>query len=223
MLIVITGNPGVGKHTITKKISKKLNLPIIDINVIAKDSEVMERKENTTDVDTEKLAIIVKEMKLDEKIVVGHLAPYVLEKNQVKKIIILRRNPYHLESVYKERDYSENKIKENAGSEILGIITHDTLEKFEEKAFQIDVSEKSIEQVVEKVLQINGVSFNWIKDNKPSIGVIADNIQEVLPELVSNSDPKTVNYNGLIGLLIEVVKEQQSQIDDLNNRLSKLE
>ena len=75
MSIVITGNPGVGKHTVTKKISKKLNLPIIDINIIAKDSEVIEKRENTNDVDTQKLAIIVKEMKLDGKIVVGHLAP----------------------------------------------------------------------------------------------------------------------------------------------------
>jgi len=72
-------------------------------------------------------------------------------------------------------------------------------------------------------LQINGVSFNWIKDNRPSLGVIADNIQEILPELVSDTDPKTVNYNGLIGLLIEVVKEQQAQIESLNERLTKLE
>jgi len=72
-------------------------------------------------------------------------------------------------------------------------------------------------------LQINGVSFNWIEDNRPSLGVIADNIQEILPELVSDTDPKTVNYNGLIGLLIEVVKEQQAQIESLNERLTKLE
>ena len=128
---------------------------------------VIWKNENTNDVDTQKLTKILEEMKLNQKIIVGHLAPYVLEKNQVKKIIILRRNPYHLESVYKERDYSENKIKENAGSEILGIITHDTLEKFEEKAFQIDVSEKSIEQVIEKVLQIisekgNGEQVDWL-------------------------------------------------------------
>ena len=56
--------------------------------------------------------------------------------------------------MYKERNYSEIKIKENTGSEILGIITHDTIEKFEEKAFQIDVSEKNIQQVVERVLKI---------------------------------------------------------------------
>ena len=55
------------------------------------------------------------------------------------------------------------------------------------------------------------------------MGVIADDLQKVLPELVSDTDPKTVNYNGLIGLLIEVVKEQQSRIQLLENRISKLE
>ena len=154
MSIVITGNPGVGKHTITKKISEILNLPIIDINIVAKDLKLFEKNENTNDIDTQNLAKILREKKLNEKIIVGHLAPYVLEKNQIKIIIILRRNPYELESVYKERNYSEIKIKENTGSEILGIITHDTIEKFEEKAFQIDVSEKNIQQVVEKVLEV---------------------------------------------------------------------
>jgi hypothetical protein len=55
------------------------------------------------------------------------------------------------------------------------------------------------------------------------MGVIADELQKVLPELVNDSDPKTVNYNGLIGLLIEVVKEQQIQINEMNERLSRLE
>lgn len=167
MSIVITGNPGVGKHTIAKKISQKLNFPIIDINILAKESEVIEKQKNVIDVDTIKLASIIKKIKLDEKIIVGHLAPYVVEKNQVNLAIILRRNPYHLETVYKERDYSEEKIKENVGSEILGVITHDTMEKYEEKAFQIDVSEKNIEQVVERVLEIiskkeNNEQVDWL-------------------------------------------------------------
>ena len=82
---------------------------------------------------------------------------------------------------------------------------------------------QTIDDPLAKVLQINGVSFNWVENNKPSMGVIADNIEEVLPELVSDTDPKTVNYNGLIGLLIEVVKDQQTQINSLNERLSQLE
>ena len=154
MSIVITGNPGVGKHTVTKKISEILNFPIIDINIITKDLELFEKNGDTNDVDTQELGKILGERNLNEKIIVGHLAPYVLEKNQIKIIIILRRNPYDLELVYKQRGYSEIKIKENTGSEILGIITHDTIEKFEEKAFQVDVSKKNIQQVVKKVLEI---------------------------------------------------------------------
>ena len=154
MSIVITGNPGVGKHTVTKRISEKLNFPIVDINIVAKNLGLFEKNGNTNDVDTKKLAKILGERKLNDTVVVGHLAPYVLEKNQVKIIIILRRNPYDLELVYKERNYLEIKIKENTGSEVLGIIMHDTIEKFEEKAFQIDVSKKNIQQVVEKVLEI---------------------------------------------------------------------
>jgi len=168
MSIVITGNPGVGKHTITKKISEILNFPIIDINTVAKDLGLFEKNEDTNDVDTQKLGNILKEKTLDETIVVGHLAPYVLEKNQVKKIIILRKNPYDLELVYKERKYSKIKIKDNTGSEVLGIIAHDTVEKFEEKAFQINVSEKNIQEVVEKVIRIiskneNNEDVDWLE------------------------------------------------------------
>ena len=167
MSIVITGNPGVGKHTITKKISEILNFPIVDINIVAKDLGLFEKDENTNDVDTQKLAKILEKQKLNENIIVGHLAPYVLEKNQVKIIIILRRNPYDLELVYKERNYSEIKIKENVGSEILGIITHDTIEKFEEKVFQVNVSQKNIQTVVDEVLEIiskeeGGEVVDWL-------------------------------------------------------------
>ena len=82
-----------------------------------------------------------------------------------------------------------------------------------------------IDNPLDKVLQINGVSFNWIENNKPSMGVIAQQLEGVIPELVKGDDTTTrsVNYNGLIGLLIEVVKEQQTQIDSLNDRLSRLE
>ncbi len=113
------------------------------------------------------------------------------------------------------------KLDVNGGVIVSGVVTATDFNSTSDAKLKTNV--QVIEDPLEKVLQINGVSFNWIKDNKPSMGVIADNIQEILPELVSDSDPKTVNYNGLIGLLIEVVKDQQTQIDSLNERLSRLE
>ena len=81
---------------------------------------------------------------------------------------------------------------------------------------------KKIDNPIDKIIKIDGVRFDWKSDNKPSMGVIAPNIAEVLPELVSGEESKTVNYNGIIGLLIECVKTQQEQIDELNRRLDEL-
>jgi hypothetical protein len=79
---------------------------------------------------------------------------------------------------------------------------------------------KKIENPIEKILQINGVTFNWKKDNRLSVGVIAQEIESVFPELVQGEDPKTVNYNGLIGLLIECIKEQQIEINIIKDKLN---
>ena len=79
-----------------------------------------------------------------------------------------------------------------------------------------------IDNPIDKIIKIDGVRFDWKSDNKPSMGVIAQNIEEVLPELVNGEESKTVNYNGIIGLLIECVKTQQEQIDELNRRLDEL-
>ena len=154
MSIVITGNPGVGKHTITHEIAKNLELSIIDINEIAKVAGIFEKKKNTNDVDTTKLKKILKGKISEKNVILGHLAPYVLDKNEVKIMIVLRRSPYDLISVYKERKYTDEKSRENAGSEILGIIAHDAISKFQEKVFQINTSEKSIQETVEKVMNV---------------------------------------------------------------------
>jgi hypothetical protein len=76
-----------------------------------------------------------------------------------------------------------------------------------------------IENPIDKVLNITGVSFDWKENGRSSMGVIAQEVERVLPELVSGSDSKTVNYNGLIGLLIEVVKEQQREINTLKEKI----
>jgi len=152
MSIVITGNPGVGKHTVAEKIAQRLELLIIDINEIARNSGVFEENEDVKDVDTEKLKKILAQKISENNLIVGHLAPYVLEKNQIKKMIVLRRNPYDLIKVYKNRKYSEEKIKENTGSEILGIIAHDAISKFEEKVVQINITGKTIQEGEEKAI-----------------------------------------------------------------------
>jgi adenylate kinase len=117
MSYVITGNPGVGKHTITKEIGKLLQLPIIDINNLAQEFGLFEKNKETNDVDVAKLEKIIKDTILHPVLFVGHLAPYVLASDKIKKVIVLRKNPYDLIPIYKQREYSKEKIKDNLGSE----------------------------------------------------------------------------------------------------------
>jgi hypothetical protein len=83
---------------------------------------------------------------------------------------------------------------------------------------------KKIENSIQILNEINGVEFIWKNSEKPSAGVIAQEVEKVLPNLVEdNGKSKSVNYNGLIGLLIEAVKTQQTQINELNEKIEKLE
>jgi hypothetical protein len=79
---------------------------------------------------------------------------------------------------------------------------------------------RPIEDSLNKVLQLNGVSFDWKETQQPSVGVIAQEVEKVFPELVRTGENKSVNYNGLIGVLIEAVKEQQKQIEELKKLIN---
>ena len=84
----------------------------------------------------------------------------------------------------------------------------------------------NIPNALDKLSKINGVSFDWIEDTPihgntgHDIGVIAQEIEVILPEIVSTreSGMKAVQYEKIIPLLIEAIKEQQKQIDELKNK-----
>lgn len=164
MTIVITGNPGVGKHTVAKQLSRKLAQPIVDLNQIAIESKVFEKRNSTLDVDVDKLTKIMKKLVQKNSIIVGHLAPYVLSKSQVDHVIILRKNPYKIIPIYKKRKYTQKKIIENVGSEILGIIEYDTITRFGmKKTFQINVTGLSTHQITNKIGLISKHKFKGDK------------------------------------------------------------
>ena len=135
--LVITGNPGVGKHTIADLFVKQdSSYQIFDINKFAIEKEFVEQVDDGIEVDTGKLKDEIQKINLDKSVIVGHLAPYVLDKSNIDFAIILRKNPYELIEVYKKRKYKNAKIKENTGSEILGVIANDSITSFgKEKIF----------------------------------------------------------------------------------------
>jgi hypothetical protein len=75
-----------------------------------------------------------------------------------------------------------------------------------------------VDGALDKVNRLRGVSFDWKESGKSSYGVIAQELEVVLPELVHGDDPKRVNYNGIIGVLIESIKELSARVDELENK-----
>ena len=86
---------------------------------------------------------------------------------------------------------------------------------------------KTIDRPLDKLSKITGCEFDW-SDNQDlykghDVGVIAQEVEEVLPEVVTTRDDgyKAVKYEKMVPLLIECIKDQQKQIDELKQRLDK--
>jgi len=91
-----------------------------------------------------------------------------------------------------------------------------------------DVNKKTnintIENALEKVTQLRGVNFCWKDNNILSMGLIAQEIETVIPEVVetSSNGEKSVSYGNIVGLLIESIKDQQTQINQLKQIIDNM-
>ena len=80
---------------------------------------------------------------------------------------------------------------------------------------------ETIHNALEKVTAMRGVNYNKIGEQKRSTGVIAQELLEILPEAVHQDEEGmySVAYGNVVGVLIEAIKEQQKQIDELKKML----
>jgi hypothetical protein len=92
---------------------------------------------------------------------------------------------------------------------------------------------KSIDNALENVLKLRGVTYEWKRDEFPernfskgtTYGVIAQEVEKIIPELVNTSETdgyKSVAYSNMSSLFIEAIKEQQAIIDAQINEISAL-
>ena len=93
-----------------------------------------------------------------------------------------------------------------------------------------------IKDPLDKVLRLKGIYFNWIEDDvaglnfgdksRRRLGLIAQDVKEVVPEAVSEIDKDNkylgVNYNALIGLLVEALKEMHLRVEELEKNTQAL-
>ncbi len=76
----------------------------------------------------------------------------------------------------------------------------------------------SIEDALGKLQELRGVEYDWKNGSGASVGIIAQEVEAVYPQLVSNTEERmTVNYNGLVGLLIQAVNELAAEVEKLKS------
>ena len=92
-----------------------------------------------------------------------------------------------------------------------------------------------IENALDKVMKLNGKQYNWKKDEEKKLhsGLIAQEVEEIIPEVVntrSNKETeendengiKSINYNGIVPYLVECIKEMKNEINELKNEIDVL-
>jgi adenylate kinase len=172
--VVITGNPGVGKHTCAKFVSEKLGkAKLIDINrVILSNNAVTLPTSAVNGIGeievkkTEKL-ILEEIKKTKDVVIVGHLAPYVLRTTGIDLVAVLRRSPYQLAKIFRQRKYTPMKMKENIAAEILGITLYDSVKIFGKvRVAELDTTGKTPEDIAKDIVS------KLQKKSRKQVGII---------------------------------------------------
>ena len=105
---------------------------------------------------------------------------------------------------------SSTKLYFNPSTGTLSATIFNSLSDIELKTNVID-----IESGLDIIEKINPVEFEWKDNGKKSFGVIAQDIEKILPDLVSTAENKSVNYSGLIAFLIKSVQELSAKIKQI--------
>jgi hypothetical protein len=132
----------------------------------------------------------------------------------------------HLVLNFHRAGYTSNNLVYN-GSTFnfdLTIVSSGDVVAFSDKRVKENIN--TIEGALEKVSKLRGVTYNRVdsEDKLEKIGVIAQEVQEVLPQVVHEQQDGMlgVSYGNLAGLFIEAIKEQQTQIEELKELVKQL-
>ena len=88
----------------------------------------------------------------------------------------------------------------------------------EASTMRIKTNIETLESPLDKISKLRGVSYNLKKNNEPSIGMIAEEVEEIFPELVSkDKDGKAaaMSYGRMTAVLLEAIKELKEEVDEL--------
>ncbi|MDH5754968.1 MAG: adenylate kinase family protein [Candidatus Bathyarchaeota archaeon] len=161
-VILVTGTPCVGKTAVARLLASKLDAFYVNLTELALHENLISGR------DEERGSIIADENRMQRKIceiiedcdkkaviVDGHYAVSVVPKELTTYVFVLRRDPVELRKFMEQCGFSGRKLWENLASEILDVCLVDALNVHGEGIVcELDVSGKSVEEIVGEILDI---------------------------------------------------------------------
>ncbi len=161
-VILVTGTPCVGKTSVARLLASKLDAFYVNLTELALHENLVsgkDEKRGSIIVDENrmrrKIRQIVEDCDKSEVIVDGHYAVSVVPKELTTHVFVLRRDPVELRKFMEQCDFSGRKLWENLASEILDVCLCEALNVYENgKVCELDVSGKSVEEIVDNILDV---------------------------------------------------------------------
>ncbi|MEM2104055.1 MAG: adenylate kinase family protein [Candidatus Bathyarchaeia archaeon] len=162
LVVLVSGTPCVGKTSVARLLAFKLDAVYVNLTDFAvKENLVlgMDERRSSVVVDERRMKKVlgrfIKDCGEQNVVVDGHYSVYVVPERFVSHVFVLRRNPVELRSFMEKAGFSGNKLWENLASEILDVCLVDALKVFGSgKVCEIDVSGRSVESIVDEVLEV---------------------------------------------------------------------
>lgn len=160
-VILVTGTPGVGKTAVSVSLASKLKAAHIDLTKLVEQERLIsgvDKARGTLIADMDRVSKRVQEIMRDYKrdvIIDGHYAVNVVSAKNVHLVFVLRRDPDELKRWMKDHGFKERKLWENLAAEILDVCLWEAVKACgPNKVCEINVSGKSIEEVVEDIILV---------------------------------------------------------------------
>jgi adenylate kinase len=161
-VILITGTPCVGKTTVAKQLTTKLDALYINLTQYAKTHGLTtgeDKKRQTTIINEkamqQKLTETIQATHKHDIIIDGHFAAAVVPKHLTTHVFVLRRNPIELRKLMEKRGFTGTKLWENLASEILDVCLVEALrEQEKEKICELDVTGRTTENVANEIITV---------------------------------------------------------------------
>lgn len=158
MKIGVTGTPGTGKSTVSQHLSGRK----VDLRDYLEEKSLGGLNENgEIEVDIEELRENPPEEPEDQDLIIeGHMAHFL----NLDYCVVLRARPDVLEERLDERDYSDEKVRENVEAEKLDVVLSQAVQQ-QEKVFEIDTTDKTVEETAERIREA-------LKSKEERVGVV---------------------------------------------------